>query len=552
MRRPNILFVSLPSLPFKYVVESFTKKTVFSQTEAMPMGLLYVSSYLKAHNELGEVKLLDYPSYLEQDVQVYPDLESLVLGEAEKRIDFYPDIVGISLIFSTSHRFFQLTIKVLKALWPKATLIVGGVHASNCVDLLLSYQEVDYVLRGEGELAFSEVVKQYANDQPLKLTGLYSVKNFNPLEPLTLVEPVKDIDQLPFPDLELLDVQRYLTQPGRRRGLDKSSDKQAATIFTTRGCPFKCTYCSAHTVHGRKVRYRAIESVIEEMKTLYEKYGVTLFIIEDDLFTANKSRVLSLLSSMKKLNVPDIELQFPSGLNVATLDEDILDAMIATGTEIVNIAIESGSEYVQTKLINKRVDLVKAKELVRICRKKGLVTRCYFVLGFPGETKALMEETVQYMKELECDWAVIMIATPLVGSAMYRQFVERGDIKENDIEMWSESFFQGRQFDTQEISAAELNDFTYRVNLEVNFLNNVNLRLGNFDLAISIFNDIIHAYPFHIFAWYGLYLAYQGKNDQAKAKEIYNKIQELVATEDRSKDMYQKYGYLIPDFTLIA
>jgi len=541
---PNVLFIHLPALPFKFIQESFAGNAILSETLAMPLGILYLSSYLKKHNQVGQVGLLDYPLGM-RNITDYADIKDYISREAQKQVRFKPDIICISLMFSTSYPFFKLLAELLKTLWPEATIIVGGVHTTNCVETILAVTKVDYVLRGEGEIALSEIVRQYAEDRPFRVRGLYSKDDINKSDNLELAEPIENLDILPFPDWDLLNMEKYCIALGRRRPTDEAAQKRMAAIMTTRGCPFRCTFCSAHTVHGRRVRFRSTKNVIQEVKTLHQKYGVTLFIVEDDLFTADPARLLTVLHTIKALNISGIEFQFPNNLHVNTTTEDVIDALIECGTKIFTFAVESGSEYVQKNIIKKNCNLEKARELVKMCHKKGVIARCCFVIGFPGETKELLQETYQYMKTLDADWNVISIATPLVGSEMYEQFLERGDIK-HDEDRWTKTFFVERDFDTEEISAEELNEFRYKVNLDVNFINNVNLRNGNFDRAISLFNDILRAYPFHIFAYYGLYLAYEGKKETEKAKEVFNKIHHLITTDGRARDLYKKYGDFLP------
>ena len=547
---PNILFVSLPSQP---IVEEHQKASVTYQALAMPLGIMYMSSYLKAHNAVGRIGLLDFPMCM-ANLADYSSIEDFIEAEARREVDCDPDIIGISLLFTFSHRFFEYTAQVLKSLWPKATIVVGGLHASNCAGFLLQNENVDYVCCGEGEIAFSEFYEQFTNGRDIDVKGIYSRENIGGPDAQIGTEPVWQLDDLPFPDWDLLDVDRYTTALAcsRRLRRDRSPEgRRLATLMTTRGCPFQCTYCAAHTVHGRKVRFRSVENVTEEMMTLYKRFGVNLFILEDDLFTANRKRVLALLRAMQALEIQGLELQFPNGLSVNTVDGEIIDALAKCGTDFVTFAIESGSKYVQKHLIKKNCNLVKAKELVRLCREKGLIVRCYFIMGFPGESREQMSETIDYMENLGADWCNIGCATPLLGSEMHEQFVRRGDV-ENDPDAWAYAYYTKRAFDTEEISADDLNELVYRTNLEVNFLNNVNLLKGNYDQAIPLFDDVLERYPFHIFALYGLYSAYQGKKDLTKAESTMGRLRYLIRTDSRSGDMYSRYGDLIPQIACVG
>jgi radical SAM superfamily enzyme YgiQ (UPF0313 family) len=543
-KQPNILFVTIPSLPLEILRESFSGESEHPQILSMPLGILYLSAYIKKNTDISKAGLLDYTAFLPNVVN-YPNIEDYILSEINDQVKFEPDIIGISYMFTTSYSFFEVMTPIIKKNWPKALIVVGGVHATNHYRSLLINPNIDIVIRGEAEIAFTKLIKQLSTNIKGKISGVIFKDDVIDDQAVSLSEQVTNLDDLPFPDWDLCDMERYATSIGRRRSIGDSSKKRIAAIMTTRGCPFKCTFCAAHSVNGRKLRFRSVKNVIEEVKLLNIRYGISLIDINDDLFNAKKERALELLNKFKELGIPDFELQFPSGLYINLLDEDIIDAMIECKLKVLNFALESGSAYVQKNIIKKNVDLSKAKEIARYCRKKGLTVRCFVILGFPGETKELMEETANYLKELRSDWCTFMIATPLKGSEMYAEFLKRGYIQEN-VDQLSSLFFRDRTFDTKEISAADLKDFIYRLNLDINFINNPNLVDGNFEKAIDLYKDILNSYHFHIFALYGLYLCYIGKEDQQAAQDIRTRMNILIKSNIQAKDMYSKYRTLLP------
>ena len=556
IKKPNILFVNLPSIPFDDIIASFNNQNELCQSLSMPMGILYLSSYLKKfnHDEIGEVGILDYVLEL-KNLKNYSSIDEFIINAA-KKIDFKPDIVAFSLIFSTSQLIFDNCVEKIKKIWKDSISVVGGNHATSYKRNLLRNPDVDYIVLGEGELALSQFVKNYSNLDNFKLKGIYSKNDLNNDVVFENADYIKDLDTLPFPDWDLLDTSEYFSSETdkqfirRKRRIGEAKSKKLGTIITSRGCPFKCTFCASHIIHGRKMRFRSPENVALELKNLYEKYGVNLISPEDDVFTMTEDRCLKMLKLIRDLNIPDFEMQLPSGLSVKTLNEKVIDELAKTGVNIFTLAIESGSEYVQKNVINKNCDLDKAKELVRYIRSKGFMVRCYFILGFFGETKEQMYETINYVKELGADWAAFMIATPLIGSEMYNQLIKAGYIKEN-IELFSKIQYAKRSFDTPEISADELNDLAYRANLECNFINNVNKINKNYEKAIDIYNDIVLSYPFHIIALYCIMECYEGLGNYEKAEELKEKIINLIKTDSRSKKMFDKYHDLTPKLAKI-
>lgn len=545
---PKVLFVNLLTLPLDDIMAVFDQKSIRTQSVAMPMAILYLSAAAKRENCVGEVGIIDYVMGL-TDSQSYGDMDAFIEGVARKSARFEPDVLAFSLNFSASHAFFVRTFEALRKLWPKAVTIVGGVHASNTAKHLFTEVDIDYVAFGECEASFVDFLKELKDTPEVNINGIYSHRTLPAAGSMPPVNLVEDLDSLAFPDWGLIDMDRYIVSLGRQRDIGKV--QKHASLITTRGCYFRCTFCSAHTVHGRKMRIRSAENVLEEIQLLYEQYGITLFLPEDDLFTGNKQRVLDLLAAIKELSIPDLELQFPQALSVNTLDETLIDALMGAGMRILVLAIESGSTFVQKNVIKKNCDILKAKRLANYAKNKGLLVRCYFILGFPSETKEQMRETVEYAKTLQVDWCVFNIATPLVGSEMFQQFVEMECIKDSP-EAWSSTVFDKRQFDTPEISADKLNDFAYRANLECNFLHNPNIVNGAYKVAIELFLDIIRKHPFHVIAWYCIWMCYRKMNDDSEALRVEGTLKELVKSDKRANDMLITYRDLMPDLPVSA
>lgn len=212
------------------------------------------------------------------------------------------------------------------------------------------------------------------------------------------------------------------------------------------------------------------------------------------------------------------------------------------------LAIESGSAYTQKEIIKKNCNLEKAKKLVSYIKNKGVYVRCLFILGFPGETRGLMEETVAYAKSLNADWCVFSIASPLIGSEMYSQFLDMGCISD-DPSSWGKSTYSQRTFNTPEMTADELNEFAYRANLECNFLENPNFVEGNYEKALDLYRDITLKFPFHIVAWYCSMLCETALGRSTDARNTREKINNLLATNPVSIEMYQKYRDLMPQIS---
>jgi len=293
-------------------------------------------------------------------------------------------------------------------------------------------------------------------------------------------------------------------------------------------------------VHGRKARWRSIENIYEEIIFLYENYDVTSIQIIDDNFIP-KEKALKLFDMLSELPIPDADIVIHS-MSVNHTDFEMLDAMKKANIDTVVLAIESGNAEVQ-KNIGKYCNLDKAVELIDYAGKIGLNTWCYYMLGFPHETQAQMQETVEYSKKAGSDWVSYSVAIPYPGTKMYRQFVEMGCIEDSP-SSWTSKTVRDRTFDTDEISAADIKELAYVANLKYNFVNNRHIQEKRYDEAERIFLDFIKTFDFHIFAYDCLKRVYNLTKQYNKAEEIEKKMNYLMDTNPASQG-FKKYMYLL-------
>lgn len=549
----RILFVNPLTLPLDLLEASLANVTPGMQNLAqegisLPMGIMYLSSYLKHRIPSIQIELLDYRIQYDK-LQQYDSVDAFIRDIAVDNITAPPDIIAFSVVVSSSHLFFLKSLKITKKLWPTATIIVGGFHATNFTSELLEHKEIDYIFRGEAEYALFDFVKQFPAINLAELPGVVSRINrfFNPMPKC---KPLVSMDENPLPDYDLPDMAQYI-RGNTRMVIKQTSDKQvfSANIMTSLGCPFECTFCASRTVHGRKMRYKSVENVVNEVRLLHEKYGVTLIMPEDDLFTANKKRTLQLLAALRKLEIPGFRMQFPVALSVNTLSYELIDALVESGMDVASLAIESGSEHVQNNIINKGVDLAKARQWVAYLRGKKIPVRCSFILGFPGETKAQMNESIEFAAGLGADWYDFFVATPLAGSEMCQQFIDQGHIPD-DIDSISRGYYSRRTFDTPEISATDLIDLVYKANLICNFVSNTNIRNGRWEEGVRLFEPITMKYPFHLIAHDCLRLCLSALKRHDDANRIIQASISSLATDERAREMAKKFGNLLsPEFS---
>lgn len=552
---PVVAFVHVPTLLYDQIFDL----GAIPPFRSMPLGLMYLSATLKSQSNASEIFLIDYviaasdmyEIMLEgkQDLNDYrKNPGRFIIETAQKAAKGrIPDIIAVSLNIATMKPFAFQIIEYLSSLWPDALVVFGGNYATNNVLYLLHHPDIDFVCRGEADWAFPQFINAFAQSREPAVKGFYSKNDIASGKPTSInCDYPANLDELPFPDWGLIDINAYqVGKVKRKRDFLTRNESRNFSILTTRGCPLQCTFCASHTVHGRKLRYRSTENILSEIRQAYTRYGATLFVPEDDMFITDKKRALALLSSIKSLGIPNVEMQFPSALSVNYLDEEIVDALCDAGMNIFYLAIESGSAYTQKYLIKKHVNLDRARRLVKYANERNLYTRTNFIIGFPNEKREHIQETIDFMKSLGADWYAIFVATPLMGSEMFNQFQAMGVLDFN-IRNWENNFL-GRGFDTKDFKAEELLEIAYRANLEVNFINNRQMRLGNWELALQVFTDTVNLHPYHIIAHYQILLCLENLGRHEDASNRLNHINHLVSTLHTSSEMLHKYGDLVPD-----
>lgn len=257
----KILFINFPPQPIGEVKPALEGKSDVLPGYVIPMGVCYLSTALKERVGNVDIKLIDYAKELTMRLGEFSSLEDLIrVPASEIAEDFTPDVIGFSMLFSTCHPLFLVAATELKKIWPNAVMITGGNHGTNSVDIIVEHPNIDYVAKGECELAFSEFIKNFHRRDEIQVQGIYSRQHVIDKKPMPHSQAVDDLDELGFPDWEILDVEAYVTSPFKRSRTWKGEGSQdrEISILTTRGCSFSCTFCAVHTTMGRKVRFRSV------------------------------------------------------------------------------------------------------------------------------------------------------------------------------------------------------------------------------------------------------------------------------------------------------
>ena len=400
-----------------FIPPAFTFKDNLDVNPLPPLGLGYLGAVLE--NAGIEVKIVD--CLLEgwkERVDIAENLMrvGLSLNRIEEIIrDYSPDIVGVNNLFTrqreNAHQIYALARKVNSSI----ITVAGGAHPTVMPELVLADKNVDYVVLGEGDSTIIDLVDFIEGRKEVSALDGVGYKDNGQIKIIPKTKFIEDLDKLPFPARHLLNMEGYF---GLKHSHGTRRKKRFSPIITSRGCPAKCSFCSAYKVWGRKFRQRSPENVIAEMKEIKEKYGIEEIMFEDDNTTLNVKRAEKLFDLMieEKLN---FVWDTPNGVAAFALNEGLIDKIKTSGCYQLNLALESGNQQVLDNIIKKPLKLEKTKQLIKYARKIGLDINIFLIIGMPGETKEQMWDSFRLAEELEIYSPFISIATPYPGSELY-------------------------------------------------------------------------------------------------------------------------------------
>jgi anaerobic magnesium-protoporphyrin IX monomethyl ester cyclase len=368
-----------------------------------PLGILQLAGYLRNRLTNLEIRVVD------QRATNYT-IEEVVSRAA----GFAPDVVGISCTTSSSDVLGELSSSIRGAL-PKALLMIGGPHASAFGAELMDTTGADCVVIGEGELTCEHVLRiwQESSRDFSAVPGL--VWRSTEGECLTNPGPapvIQDLDTLPFPAYDLIDVRSYwrlwsmsMLPPPRRY----------VSMFTSRGCPYRCIYC--HEIFGKRFRAQSPERIVAEMEHYVRTYGIKEVEFFDDIFNLNGRRVIEFSELVRRRNLR-VSISFPNAIRADILTPEVADALAAAGTHMSALALETGSPRIQ-ELIQKRLNIPRYMEGVAMLAKRRVFTYGFVMFGFPTETAADMQMTVDMLRGSKLHALYSWIVTPYPKTELF-------------------------------------------------------------------------------------------------------------------------------------
>ncbi|MFH0852540.1 MAG: radical SAM protein [bacterium] len=372
-----------------------------------PLGLLYLAGYLKKNGGHQVFAL---------DAQVDRISSS---GEFKKRIaEFKPEAVGVVAMTFTLVDVLK-TIKIVKEIEKerghKIFTVLGGPHVHLYPKETVAIKEVDFVIKGEGEIPFFKLLEALEGRGSLSQIKSLTYKENGQIFDNPVGDLIENLDDLPFPERTLLPVERYNSILG--------GGHIVTTMFTSRGCPFQCAFCDRPHL-GKRFRARSAKSVADEMEECLG-LGIQEILIYDDTFTVDKQRVIDICDEIIRRR---LKFVWDIRARVDTIDEIILKKLKQAGCQRIHFGVESGTEKI-LKVLNKGIHLEQIEKAFNSAKRAGIETLGYFMIGAPGETREDIFETIKFAKKINPDYAHITILTPYPGTLIYKQALEQGVIK---------------------------------------------------------------------------------------------------------------------------
>ncbi len=377
---------------------------------AAPLNLAYLMAYLREKRD-DKILFLD----AEAERLTYNQIEAYL----EKN---NPDVLAIT-VPTPAYDMALNCSRIAKKINPDIKIIVGGPHPTAMPLETIKEKEIDFVVVGEGEITFYELINALDKGKKLRSVDGLVFKDHN----LPIVNKeralIADIDSLPFPARDLMPLHLYFPPPTKK----VSGEKNNANIVGSRGCPYNCTYCIATKIWRRKYRPRTPKNIVDEIEECINKFGLREFNFHDELFTLIEKRVIDLC---KEVQIRNLDISWVCMARVDKLTRNMLVEMKKAGCKKIVFGFESGSEKI-LKLMRKQANLDQARKAVKLVKEVGIDVGASFMFGHIGETKETMRQTLDFAKELNADTTGFLIASPYPGTDFFNMAKEKGYLRED-------------------------------------------------------------------------------------------------------------------------
>jgi radical SAM superfamily enzyme YgiQ (UPF0313 family) len=390
-----------------------------------PLGLAYMAAVLEKNQ--FEVKVMDCPVCEMDHAKLKDELAS-----------FNPEIVGIGSMTPTIASALK-SARVAKEACPDATVIMGGPHATFMSgQILFDEPAVDVVVRGEGEETLLEIAQKSPNMQNLSEVKSVVFRKDDQIVQTPTRPFIQDLDALPRPAYHLIPVDKY-----------RILGRKLLPIMSSRGCPFQCSFCVASQMFGARFRGRNPKNVLDEIEWLRDEYGAEGVTFQDDTLTFDRKRILDICDGIVDRK---IELPWGCGTRADVVNREILAKMRKAHCNEVCFGVESGCQRIRDAL-KKKVTTDQCENAIKWAKEVGIFVTVSVILGYPGETRETLQQTLDFVRRVEPDDVYLNHATPYPGTEL-RALVESNGWKM--VEDWSRYNTMNPIFEDPMLPASEI------------------------------------------------------------------------------------------------
>ena len=484
----RVLLIKSPTLKYETLDVKAHKESGYMTYP--PIEITTLAATLR--EKLPDIDLKLYDAEYETLVSLYKGkkleniLENSIKDELEK---FKPDLAGISINFSVAKANGLEILNLVKNYEKKILTVFGGVHSTFDFQDLMD-RGADMVFLREADNTFPDFIR-YAKDRKEFNSGVngFAYKLDNEIKKIEYVAPPK-FEDLPMPAWDMIDTANYykissLCLVKNELGVSEPS----AIIQTLRGCVARCTFCSVRNFNGFGVRTRKVKDVVDEIELFVNKYGIKFIEVVDDDFTADVPRAIAICKEIIKRKL-DITWSLDNGIRLGTITEELAENLVASKCSLISIGIESGNKEILQR-IKKPITLpILYKKMEMMAQYPEIYIKANFIVGFPFENYSQLQDTFKVASELDFDWSIFSIYSPLIGTDAMNQFDESTQQKIAN----NESNFGSIEFVPDGFkSKSDFENVVYLNNLKCNFVHNPNLegRRYGVERAIRDFKRIL-------------------------------------------------------------
>ena len=365
-----------------------------------PLGLCHIATLLKQNDRSDLIEILDSRAL------------NLDLNQTRSKIKaFRPDIIGITTLTETLPGAIEMG-EVCKELFPEVLRIIGGAHITVDPEPVMELGLFQLGVLGEGEITALEILSEYKKTGkiPTDIDGTMVYKDGSIIRnrPRSRVE---NLDTMPFPDRHFFDNSLYRPYLAKRPW---------TYMTVSRGCPFRCAFC-IRAVWGKKATFNSARRIFEEMRNCVNEFKIREIWFRDDTFTCRKTTVMELCDLIVK---EKLKVRWTVFSRVDTVDEEMIRALKRAGCYKIDFGVESGDQAT-LDLMKKGITIKQIKDAFRICRKAGMQTQGFYMIGYPRETRETIYKTIKLAREIG-DWASFNPVSVKQNTELYDLAVKEG------------------------------------------------------------------------------------------------------------------------------